>query len=785
MSRPGMIPDNKNGARLKLEEYQVQPIGEKSMDLLQVMLLSVPEAMAVLKPVYNKRKEIIDFVIALLNDKAKSILSDTHTVLRGKRLLKVLPVAKDNGSFDAFVEATCLSQELTKEASFNVIGQMRLYRQCIRRYESGIVVRFEDITVAENKVQGDRWTEVEDFIECLTTTLPDLVYVYDIPSGRNIYSNRSTLDMLGYVNPSEDLRKNAYARLAHPEDLRKLGTVMTLLLNAEDGELVQNEFRMRHASGDYRWMASRSAVFKRDESGKVIQLIGVLQDITERRKIEEELREKNEQLVDAQAITQMGNWIFNATSGVSHWSDQVYELFGAARVPGESTFDVLERHVFPEDLKKIREVAAQAISNCSSYQSYYRITRADGQLRVINTKATAAVDKEGNVLLKGICQDITEKWMAQEKLRRSEALLQEAQRMAKLGSWEWDVASNEVTWTDELYRIYGYQPQEMKVSYEKYMQHIHPDDRHVVEVSIRSTLVTQFPFHNEYRIIRPDGEERIISSTGRVITNENGTVEKLLGICLDITDRRAAEQEIHRKTIDIEAERRINKKKDEFISIASHELKTPLTSLKAYIQLLDKLNVQQGGNEQAGSFLAKAGLYVKRLEVLISDLLDVSRIESGKLPFTMEELDLCEILNESIENNRLTFTRHQLIVSNEARVKVYGDRHRLEQVMSNILLNAVKYSPRADRIEVSTTADEHKVTVAVKDFGMGIEGAHLTRIFDRFYRAENVAHSITGLGLGLYISSEIIKRHDGRIWAESEIDKGSTFYFTLPLLKKE
>ena len=784
MSKPGNIPVTKRGVKLHLEGQHLEPSGKQELDLLQVVVGSFDQPVMVMKPVLNKRKAIIDLVIHLSNAKAVQLFSQRNKALRGKRFLKVFPAAKEDGTFEAYVNVFVSGQKSEKESSIHINGEARSFRQVIRKYESGIVVTFDEVPGKKGKLENAAsWKEIKEFIKRLSTTLPDLVYVYDINSARNVYSNRSVLDMLGYVDPSAELQNDIYGSLAHPGDLTRLEDVTKRIIDAPDGELVQNEFRMLHADGDYRWLVSRSAVFKRDSNGSVIQIIGVMQDITDRRNMEEAIREKNEQLLDAQTLTQMGNWIFNVTKGISHWSDQVYRLFGAQRVPGESTFDILDRHVFPEDLVKIRELAANAIENGASYQSYYRITRADGEMRVISTKAKVDRDKEGDLVLKGICQDITEKWMADERLLRSEALLQEAQRMAKLGSWEWDVRSNDMTWTDELYRMYGYETGEIKVSYDTYLQHIHPDDRHVIEVSIRSTLVTQFPFHNEYRIIRPNRDERIISSTGRVILDESGKVQKLFGICLDITDRREAEQEIRRKTIDIEAERLLNKKKDEFISIASHELKTPLTSLKAYIQLLDKLNRQQKGKEKTTSFLSKADLYVRRLENLVSDLLDVSKIEAGKLQFTMEELDLYEMLNESIENMSVTLTRHKLVVSNEAKVRVKGDRQRLDQVISNLISNAVKYSPKSDRIEICASADEYKVTITVKDFGLGIEASHLSRIFDRFYRAESISHNITGLGLGLYISSEVVKRHDGCIWAESELGKGSTFYFTLPVLR--
>ena len=221
----------------------------------------------------------------------------------------------------------------------------------------------------------------------------------------------------------------------------------------------------------------------------------------------------------------------------------------------------------------------------------------------------------------------------------------------------------------------------------------------------------------------------------------------------------------------------LNAKKDEFIALASHELKTPLTTIKGYLQLVSK----KDQDKIAKMFIDKTLYQVGKLSSLISDLLDVSKIEAGKLQFNSETLDLTELLEEVLETFPYTNNTHQIIFDfPEEKSIIVGDRQRIEQVLINLLTNAIKYSPQADKVYVRVKNENQRVTVRVKDEGFGLKEEHLSKIFNRFYRAEGVGH-VSGLGIGLYLTKEIIERHDGEIHVTSEYGKGSEFYFSLPL----
>lgn len=231
---------------------------------------------------------------------------------------------------------------------------------------------------------------------------------------------------------------------------------------------------------------------------------------------------------------------------------------------------------------------------------------------------------------------------------------------------------------------------------------------------------------------------------------------------------------------DISKERELSKRKDEFVSIASHELKTPVTSLKAYVQIL--INRLEYLNDRASlEFVKKMRDQVNRINTLVSDLLDVTKIESGQLILTRDYFYIDSMVEEVIkEIQSFTFNSHNLIFSKRCGIKVKGDRFRLSQVLINLLTNAIKNSPPNSKIIISCEKKKENITVSIRDFGVGIPEKDLKRIFERFFQVrDGKTKRISGTGLGLYIASQIIKRHGGEMRVKSQEGKGTTFYFTL------
>lgn len=245
---------------------------------------------------------------------------------------------------------------------------------------------------------------------------------------------------------------------------------------------------------------------------------------------------------------------------------------------------------------------------------------------------------------------------------------------------------------------------------------------------------------------------------------------------------RDLEDEVVQKTGQLALHEELEKRKDDFIGMASHELKTPITSLKLFSNIVSDLFKEKKFSEMP-RYLERMDRQIARLTDLVGDLLDVARIQAGRLDHQKEVFEINKLIEETIENIEPTLKRHEIVWETVLKRKVFADKHRIGQVLVNLIANAVKYSPKADKIVISMENSGDRVVVSVKDFGIGIASEHRDKIFDRFYRVHDIMdRTFPGLGMGLYISSEILKKNDGEIWVESEPGKGSKFSFSLPTM---
>ncbi|MBC7567775.1 MAG: HAMP domain-containing histidine kinase [Pedobacter sp.] len=249
----------------------------------------------------------------------------------------------------------------------------------------------------------------------------------------------------------------------------------------------------------------------------------------------------------------------------------------------------------------------------------------------------------------------------------------------------------------------------------------------------------------------------------------------------EIEERKKAEQEARHQQILKETTEELMKKKDEFMSIASHELKTPITTVKGLLQLVERVVVKEPTLQQVAPMVQKASRQVNKLTGLVNDLLDVTKIQAGKLVLIQTEFVLLDLIEECIEQCQIGETQHEIFISGDPGLVIFADRNRLEQVICNLITNAIKYSPNGKELNIIYKGlSGSGVKVEVIDNGIGIPEQELINIFDRFFRVEHTSQNFSGLGLGLYISSEIIKHHHGSIGVESKQGVGSKFWFNLP-----
>jgi PAS domain S-box-containing protein len=292
-----------------------------------------------------------------------------------------------------------------------------------------------------------------------------------------------------------------------------------------------------------------------------------------------------------------------------------------------------------------------------------------------------------------------------------------------------------------------------------------PQDRQDEEPLILARLKSgERVQHFETKRLTKDGRLIDVSVTVSPVKDSDGKIIGLSKIARDITERKLDEN-----------------RKNDFIGMVSHELKTPLTSLSAILQVA-KAKLNNTDDTFLSGAMQKANYQVKRMTTMINGFLNISRLESGKIQIDKQLFNLEALIYEVVDEMRVTATTHIINVEECGRVKVNADQDKIQSVISNLISNAVKYSPNGTVIYVTCKSNEREVTVSVRDEGIGIKADDAEKIFDRYYRVENKkTRHISGFGIGLYLSAEIIHRHEGQIWLESENGKGSTFYFSLPL----
>lgn len=397
----------------------------------------------------------------------------------------------------------------------------------------------------------------------------------------------------------------------------------------------------------------------------------------------------------------------------------------------------------------------------------------------LNAREIDNINGEKLILL--AIEDITAKRKVEDGLMEVERLLSESKERLKfavdsagLGTWDYDPVTKELIWDKRCKEIFSLS-QSGVIDMKAFLGLIHPDDRIRVKKSIRKTLSSKNSgeFDLEFRTIPINKKIKWLKAKGRAYFNEQGDAIRFIGTLLEITVQ---------KLID-EATRDLLNKKDEFISVASHELRTPITSLKAALQMIERMTLQKEEMKPARSFVQKGIKQVDKLIELIQDLLEVTKIQAGKLDLKKTRFVLDDLIAECCEDVQAQSEHHKCIIEGETNIALYADRNRLEQVVINLLSNAIKYSPDGEKIIINVTTTDEGAKIAITDFGIGISKDKLPLLFDRFYRVDDISQRYSGLGLGLYISAEIVRRHEGFIGIESTPGEGSTFWFTIPEVK--
>lgn len=388
-----------------------------------------------------------------------------------------------------------------------------------------------------------------------------------------------------------------------------------------------------------------------------------------------------------------------------------------------------------------------------------------------------------------------------EQLDSSRGQLEHAQRVARLGSWEMDIASRRINVSNEMFHLFKVDSgQEVDAAHSVFRDRVHPDDIGGFSAAVEDAILRAGTFELDYRIVRHDGDERVLHGQGEVLIDDAGVPTRIVGIAQDVTEQRRAESALResearyaeayeRERQAAERLRELDELKSEFVAMASHELRTPTTVIVGFASTLRRQWEELDDAQRLGfvDLIAKSG---SDLEQLVEDVLQVSRIESGRFSCACEPFDLRAVVTDMVEEIG-SVVDHDIVVNIDPSVdgvRALGDRQRQRQILGNLLGNATKFAPRDTPIEVRVAPREGVLEVTVHDRGIGIGESDQERLFHKFTRVDGSIASesmAAGSGLGLYIARALVEAQGGTIWVESALGAGAAFSYTVPLVPNQ
>ena len=620
--------------------------------------------------------------------------------------------------------------------------------------KNGVAYRFSGIAqdISSQLEANERILSAEQLAQLALENVDAGSYLIHLPTNAITYTPLFAKVLTG--NEVMSLPREAFIKYVHPEDSDIRKTAYDVAL--QTGKLFY-EARFVWDDGSIHWVRITGR-YTFNDLNKPITFAGLAQDITQETEAKQEQLKLLWLIDNSNDFISLSNW----TGSLTYLNKAGQEMMGFADMEEAKCHNTA--YLMPAEANKINDIINPTL---------LRSGRWSGQLTYRNYKTGEAIPCYANTLLlkdstngmplgrASIIRDLRSEIANQKALTESEELFRAITTASPAALWMTDAEGN-ITYVNQIWINWTGKPLNTHLG-TGWLNAILSEDTDRVSAKFTNDFNEQRFHDSQFRLCHTDGTLRWIACTGNPQYSADGLFKGYIGACVDITEQKQLQQQ-----------------KDEFIGVASHELKTPVTSVKAYAQVLQAIFTREGDEKKAG-MLGKMNSQIDRLTSLIGDLLDVTKIQSGRLQFNDDYFDFNQLITELTEDLQRTTDKHQIIIELHPTGTAYADKDRIGQVITNLISNAIKYSPGANKVVVNTSIENNEILLCVQDFGIGISADKKDKVFEQFYRVSgDKQHTFPGLGLGLYISSEIIKREGGRIWVNSVEGEGSTFCFALP-----
>lgn len=622
----------------------------------------------------------------------------------------------------------------------------------------------------------------------LNDLVPSIIYIYDVNSKKLSYVNKRMTDILGYT--LDDIK--GLDTITHADDTAAVTDTIEKLLSLKESESYAYNNRLKHKGGQWKYFRTTGSVLHRDEKGVATSFLFIAEDITATLETQAEVQIKKDLINETEELLQFGTWSWDAVNSKMEWSDGLYNLIDCSREDAGTGTEFYLQFITRQDMEAMMDKVKTAIAQNASFEHTYNLTTKKGEQKIVTTRGKALLSANGQVLkLVGTTRDVTEQVSAYRELLNYKQMTLEKERFLQSGSWEVDLVTGKIYWSDGMYGLFEYNVADEKLpelTENLYFTHFSETEIADIKKDWQQLLAGGENYARQETIIAKNGEKKSLETYGKAIRNSKGETIKVMGATKDVSRLKEYERQLEKKVQELE---RSNKELEEFAYVASHDLQEPLRKISTFSERL-KLKFENELGEDGKSYIARMLNAAANMRMLIENLLNFSRLTVKKVEYAKTGMNA--LLDEVLAEIELQIDESHAVVRHAKLPELEVIPSQIKQLFSNIILNAIKFkkqdvNPVIDIKSVPLTASEKEqyylqadvpyYAINISDNGIGFEQEYAEKIFQIFQRLHGKSE-YPGAGIGLAICKKIVDNHHGKLFAYGKPGEGATFTAILP-----